>query len=157
MSLNREIWGPKFWSVLHRLAECSGISTSILSNDEADAWTTILKVQGLVMPCELCKQHYTEWKLHHRIPNLRLLSSLERKEFLRGWLWECHEAINKRNEKVGISKEDLETVYTKQNIHTDISSIQDMFSICLERSLLKREDIHRWKLSVTRLRMLYGI
>ena len=157
MSLNRETWGPTFWSILHTLAEYSGITTSILAHDEADVWTMLLKVQAFVMPCDLCKQHYNEWKVNHRIQNLRLLNGPERKEFIRNWLWECHDSVNKKNEKVSISKEELEVLYTKEKFAENVLSIMEMFSVALERSLLKRDDIHRWRLCVTRLRILYGI
>jgi hypothetical protein len=44
MSLLREFWGPNFWTVLHTLAEYSGSIQNInLSNDEADAWSFLLK------------------------------------------------------------------------------------------------------------------
>lgn len=162
MSILKEWWGPKFWAVLHTLAECSGyIQSPVISNDEADAWTILLKSQPFVMPCSLCKNHFLEFKTSRRIPNIRLLQGEARRGFLREWLWSCHSNVNMTTQKENIPLEELPNLYAKNNQTNNINvlygDINQMFAIALERSLLKSEDIKRWKGVVTRLRMLYGV
>jgi len=158
MSLQREDWGPKFWFILHTLAECSGtITHPILANDEADNWTMLLKAQAFVMPCALCKQHYLEWRNKHPLPNLRLLKGLERKSILTLWLWNCHNSVNQQNQKEVFSQELLQTTYTRKSIKQVIQELSLMLKNALERSLLKSEDIKRWKTTLIHLQMLYGL
>jgi len=158
MSLQREDWGPKFWFILHTLAECSGsVSHPILANDEADNWTILLKIQAFVMPCALCKQHYLTWKMNHPLPDLRLVKGSERKSILSLWLWNCHNSVNQQNQKEIFTQELLQTTYTRQSIKQTLQEIVIMLKNALERSLLKSEDIKRWKTSLVHLQMLYGL
>jgi Erv1 / Alr family len=157
-SLSRESWGPKFWTILHTLAECSGNqSNQILSNDEADAWTLLLKMQTFVMPCVLCKNHYMLWQRTHKYDILRTIQMEERRLWLRNWLWSCHGAVNEMNTKHNPSLEDLPALYPKQNIESYINDIKAMFQQALNTRKLKLEDITKWKYALGRLRVMYGI
>jgi len=158
MSLLREYWGPNFWMILHTLAEYSGSIQNInLSNDEADAWSVLLKYQGFVMPCTLCKKHYMEFKLRNPVKNLRELKGDLRKTYLRNWLWTCHDNVNKQSQKESPSEDVLEGIYSKKSIKQEVENIYKMFQSALERSQLQRDDIKRWKASIIRLQLLYGL
>jgi hypothetical protein len=157
MSLLREWWGARFWKILHTMAECSGITSPIISNDEADQWKILLKGQAFVMPCALCKEHYITWYKTHRLIDLRTLKGAERKEYLRKWIWSCHNNVNKNNQKEVFPEEKITEVYKKESINEQIKDIYEMFRIALERSQLKLEDVNRWKQAVVRLRLLYSI
>jgi hypothetical protein len=158
MSLNREWWGPVFWRILHTLAECSGsMKTVVLSNDEADLWTILLKSQAFVMPCTLCKQHYLEWRTNNKIPNLRNVIGEDRKKLLRNWLWKCHNSVNSQSGKETINEDILPTLYKKENISEHVKKCYEMFKIALEQSSLQYEDIKRWKSCIARIRLLYGV
>ena len=158
LSLSRESWGPRFWKVLHTFAECSGLHTNtILSNDEADAWIILLKIQRFVMPCQLCKQHFYDWQQSHKYDHLRTILGLDRKVWIRTWLWGCHSAVNTANGKVNPAIEDLPTMYPKQSIEKEIHELQSMFQLGLDKRQLKIEEVARWKLVVRRLRSMYGV
>ena len=158
MSLSRESWGPKFWKILHTLAESSGlIGSPILSDDEADSWELLLKAQAFVMPCVLCRNHYISYKSTRKIPNLRELQGEDRRDFLRKWFWSCHNNVNMITQKNILPIEDLPILYNKQNINESYNDICLMLSIAMQRSQVKLDDVKRWKNLVTRLRMLYNI
>ena len=158
MSLQREDWGPKFWFLLHTLAECSGtITQPVLANDEADNWNILLKAQAFIMPCALCKKHYLEWKHMHSIPNLRTIKGPARKTILTTWLWNCHNSVNKQNEKDLFSEDSMKTMYTRQSLKKTFEEISLMLKNALERSLLKPDDIKRWKTTVSHLLILYAL
>lgn len=158
MSLLREWWGPRFWKILHTLAECSGsITAPISANDEADLWTILLKVQGSVMTCALCKNDYNKWLLSHKLVDIRTLQTEDRKKYLRTWLFNCHNAVNVRNSKVALDEKDLLVLYRKESVTPVVKEIYDMFRLALERSQLQPEDVNRWKNALTRLRILYGV
>lgn len=158
MSLLREWWGPRFWKILHTLAEYSGTRSSvIIENDEADLWTILLKGQAFVMTCALCKSHYINWYISHKPVDLRTLKGPERKEYLRKWLWACHNNVNKNSQKEIFPEERLLEVYKKEPNSEIIKEIYEMFRMALERSQLKLEDVNRWKNSVIKLRMIYSL
>jgi len=157
-SLLRESWGPRFWKLLHTLAECSGIYTnSILQNDEADAWIILLKAQQFVMPCILCKSHYGSWIMGHKFGTLRSIVGEERRAFLRGWLWGCHAAVNQTTGKESPPLESMPELYPKQTMEKELKELYTMFQLGLDKRQLKVEDVHRWKNVVARLRVMYDI
>jgi Erv1 / Alr family len=158
MSLLREWWGPRFWRILHTMAECSGsMSSMIMANDEADLWTILLKGQAFVMTCALCKEHYLSWYKSHRPIDLRTLKGADRRVYLRRWLLTCHNNVNTQSQKMAFLEENLSETYKKSSLSEPVKDIYEMFRIALERSQLKLEDVNRWKNSVIKLRMLYGV
>jgi len=157
-SLSREVWGPHFWKLLHTFAECSSTQPGlILQNDEADAWSILLKAQRFVMPCDLCRTHYGTWILNHRVIDLRTLVGERRRAWIRSWLWGCHSNVNTSNEKGSPDLDDISQLYPKQSVEKEVQSLYRMFQLALEKRKLKVEDIARWKLVVSRLRAMYGI
>jgi hypothetical protein len=158
IGLPREAWGPRFWKILHTLAECSGSYTNtILNNDEIDAWCILLKSQYYVMPCALCQQHYGKWLLSHKLDELKKTPVTERRNAIRTWLWACHSAVNTTNEKPSPSLEEMAVMYPKQSIEKEIVELNSMFQIALNKRKLKLDDIGRWKLVIRRLRSMYGL
>lgn len=156
--LARESWGPHFWFILHTLAECSGAQTNlVLDIDERTAWHLLLKAQAFVMPCALCRQHYNEWLLAHRVGIVESLKGEERNRWLRTWLWECHTRVNRLTEKEGPTFETLSSLYPKRSLESAVKAISTMFQKALEQGQLKPEDISRWRQQLARLRVLYGI
>lgn len=158
IGLSREAWGPRFWKILHTLAECSGQQhTQIENNDEADAWQTLLKTQAHVMPCSLCKDHYLEWFRTHKLDGLRGLVGEERQQFLRRWLWGCHNRVNLTNQKISPEIDTLPFLYKRVPIEKEMKELSSMFQLALQKQSLHAEDITRWKQTLSRLRVMYRI
>jgi hypothetical protein len=158
IGLQREAWGPRFWRVLHTLAEYSGRQiTELQSNDEADAWTNLLRAQAFVMPCDLCKQHYLSWIVNYKINPLRDVAGETRRVYLRLWLWGCHDNVNRMNGKQSPSVAELELRYGKQQIQKDISELETMFRVAMDKQALLPADISRWKNALIKLRYIYHI
>jgi hypothetical protein len=163
IGLQREAWGPRFWLILHSLAERSGSqSNMILQNDEADAWIILLKSQAFVMPCALCKTHYLEYWTTHKPDSVRGLQGLERREYLRRWLWKAHDRVNKMfvasggPEKTSPPIESMPTLYPQRSLDKPLKELSTMFQQALAVQQLKPEDITRWKSVIQRLRLLIG-
>lgn len=158
IGLSREAWGPRFWKILHTLAECSGEQmTQIQMNDEADAWHTLLRAQAFVMPCTLCKDHYLEWHRTHKTDGLRTLMGEERKQWLRKWLWGCHNRVNLMNQKVSPLVDELPGLFKRVPIEKEMKELSSMFQLALQKQSLHAEDITRWKQTVSRLRLMAHI
>lgn len=158
IGLLREAWGPRFWKILHVLAEHSGNQTNqILSNDEVDGWMLLLKYQSLVMPCALCKQHYLEWIKQQKLDGLKELVGEQRRDWIRKWLWGCHKRVNEMNEKETPALETLRDMYKKQTIEKEYKELLTMFQAAFNQQQLKSEDVNRWKTGFLRLKSLYGL
>jgi hypothetical protein len=158
IGLNREAWGPRFWKILHTMAECVGQQkTLIQTNDEADAWMFLIKSQAFCMPCALCKQHFLDFQKQKPFGNLRTIQGEGRKEWIRKWLWECHKRVNEMNDKLTPALEELPSVYPRRSIEKEVRDILTMFHLGHTLQQLKPEDTHRWRQQLARLRLLYGI
>lgn len=158
IGLSREAWGPRFWKVLHTLTElCGNQKEQITSNDEADTWIILLKTQAFVMPCTLCKQHFLEW-LHAKRPEaLRTLVGQSRRDWLRTWLWGCHDRVNAMNQKMSPPISVLPELYKKQSIEKPVRELYGMFQQAMNTQQLKSEDVAKWKKSLAMLRTIYGV
>lgn len=158
VSLARDQWGPKFWEILHTMAELTGNQGSqIENNDEADAWIILLRAQAFVMPCALCKQHYLEWQKSRPFSHLRNLYGKDRRDFLRSWLWGCHDRVNQINGKKSPTLDELPALFPKRSLGAFVKDLYSMFQLALNQQQLKAEDITRWKQIVVRLRSLYSV
>jgi hypothetical protein len=158
IGLQREAWGPRYWKILHTMAELSGQFTNmIMSNDEADAWIILLKSQAFVMPCKICKTHYLEWFNSNKVDKLRKLNGNERKEYIRKWLWGCHKRVNDMNEKETPELNTLPELYPRQSIEKEVREIIAMLQLAVNTQQLLYEDVKRWKLVIHRLRTMYGL
>lgn len=158
IGLGREAWGPRFWTILHTMAEQSGNQNNlIMNNDEADAWILLLKAQPFVMPCALCKQHYLEYLKIHRPDKLRSILGEERRNWLREWVWNCHDRINKMNNKESPNISTLVSLYPKKSIEKQVRELYLMFQLAVTMYQLKLEEIGKWKNALSKLRTMYGI
>lgn len=158
IGLAREAWGPRFWKILHTLAERVGQQRDAISvNDEVEVWINLLKAQAHVMPCATCKQHFLEWHLTHRVDKLRELSGDERRIWIRGWLWGCHNKVNESNKKSSPRLESLPELYPRVNIEKEVVELETMFVFAVEKLQLAPEYIKRWKLALSHLRAMYGV
>jgi hypothetical protein len=158
IGLQREAWGPRFWLILHSLAERSGSqSNMVLQNDEADAWICLLKAQIFVMPCALCKTHFLEFWSQNKPDKVRGMQGLQRREWLRNWVWRAHDRVNKMYQKESPPIENMPTLYPMISLNNTLVEIGTMFKQALEQQQLKPEDIARWRTAVQRLRMLNNL
>lgn len=158
IGLLKEAWGPRYWKILHTMAELSGQFTNvIMSNDEADAWIILLKTQAFIMPCKLCKTHYLEWVNLNKVDKLRKLIGKDRQDFIRKWLWGCHKRVNEMTEKETPELDMLPALYPKISIEKEVRELATMLQLAINTQQLLYEDVKRWKLVIQRLRAMYGL
>ena len=158
IGLAREAWGPRFWKVLHTLAERSGQQRDTVSiSDEGDLWIHLLKAQAQVMPCATCKQHFLEWHITHKIDILKELYGEDRRVWIRGWLWGCHTRVNELNKKNSPRLEALPELYPHCSIEKEVAELDSMFRFAIEKGQVAPEYTKRWKLALGQLRLMYGL
>lgn len=156
--LKREWFGPRFWKILHSLAEKSGvISDPVLQLDEQEAWILLIQSIPGCMPCLQCRKHFLEWIRLHPFSGVRNKKGTERREFIRSWLYNLHSNVNQRSQKeISINLEDCNRLYTAVIIEDSVKELSEMFRIGLLHSRVNHEDVEKWKRTLIRLRILYG-
>jgi len=103
---NREIWGPRTWRFFHLLASISD------RKDACALWLPLLRTTSQVLPCELCRQHMSQYLVQHRfVVNPVLITGDEVKESMVGYLWAFHNSVNERIGKPIITQEEMIGLY----------------------------------------------
>ncbi len=157
--LSRESWGPIFWKLFHRLVEYSGCFRDVVRNDdEMFAWNQIMKYQSKVMPCALCCIHFEEYVRKHSLLEMKTLRGLDRKTFLRKWVYTIHSEVNTRKEVANpVSYEMLEGMYKGQKVGDLVKQLETMMDYAVEKKQVGYSSVIQWKNQVAKLRGLYGI
>jgi len=123
-----EEWGPVLWEFLHGLLEKSG--KSVLGHmllDQRREILVILKNLELVMPCQLCRKHYSEWRKLH--PPDRLPQGAEFFPVIRKWLYDLHCNVNtSRSVETTVAFEDLSMRYGSVNLYRLNDTLMEMLS-----------------------------
>jgi hypothetical protein len=157
-------WGPHLWRILHTLAERLGLSSGtaeLLKADEAREWFLVLRATERVMPCALCRKHYSAWRKTHPIEKFMHLREIFLKQEARKWLWELHENVNSRREiSSGIDLAKVESIYkarTKEDFQQDIDIlVKKLKEYMLQANLIDPSAFREWQSHLGMLRKLIG-
>ena len=107
--MDPNVWGEKCWFFLHTISLNFPDNPSM---QDKKAYINYLQSLGNVLPCSVCKKHYTDYIKKHK-PNVNSKS-----EFVR-WVLNLHNDVNQRNNKEPWNYEDLlkkyYSEYSKQN------------------------------------------
>ena len=142
VNINSDIWGPKAWFF---------IDSSILgypnnpSSDEKLAFLNFLTSLQIVIPCEKCRKHFSEYIKKYPLNNI-ILSS---KKKLVEWILECHNNVRRLQNKQILTIDDFYNYYSKQ-INLDIDKIT---SEVKEKSKPKNNLFNK----ITKTHLTYGI
>lgn len=89
--MDAKIWGPKLWFYLHTITfEYPDNPTQ----EDKDGHYMLLKSLKYTLPCKICKNHYINY-----FDNNPLYNSLDNKEDFIRWVLNCHNNVNKLNNK----------------------------------------------------------
>lgn len=157
--LTREYWGPIFWKLFHSLAEYSGSFKDVVRNDdELFAWTNIMKYQHEIMPCALCCNHFRDYVRKQPLLAMKALRGLERKTFLRSWVYNIHCEVNQRKQVPNpVAYDSLEGMYKGQKVGDNIKQLESMMDYAVEKKQAQFTSVIQWKNNIAKLRGLYGI
>jgi hypothetical protein len=92
------VWGPKLWKILHIIGYYSRIAPEKLMKDSKREVDWLLGNLETIVPCVECRLHIEEYRRTAGLP-----SSLKEVGL---WVWNFHEAVNKRIGKIGIEFSD---------------------------------------------------
>lgn len=123
-------WGPLFWTLLHGLAEKAGSAPMAgLQADEMRAWKIILTTLPKALACEDCRTHLNAYVLKYPINIPDKHSDL--RKYVRSYLYNLHESVNRRLKKVAFSSDDLGMLYKG----VDLRHTFDVVNVVVKRSI----------------------
>ena len=106
--MSREVWGPKIWFILHRLAAFSD------RTDIIGAWAKTLKDLHEIMPCALCKDHMGTYCMEH--PIRKVVSEGSKGEDIKKaivlWVYQFHNHVNHSKGSAKFDKDNLKLFYS---------------------------------------------
>lgn len=124
-------WGPAFWSLLHGMAERCGSAPLVgLRADETRAWKILLTTLHKTLPCEHCRDHLNIFLQNNpvSIPD----NYSEMPDYIRKWLYNLHENVNKRTGKASFPFTHVGKIHGRTNLRQKY----DILNILLKRSIL---------------------
>ena len=146
-------WGPVFWRLLHGLGEHSGtVGMHRLRADEMRAWKSMLTQLDRALPCEHCRQHLKEYIARHPVS---IPDNYEQfRPYIRRWLYDLHEDVNRRLGKASFPFESIDLVYKNVNLR----GTYDVLSILVARSIQGTAvPLLSWKAWTGHVKMLFGM
>ena len=143
-------WGPLLWQMLHGCAEKLGRApNTLIFQDHRREMIFILRYTELIMPCQMCRNHYKEWRTKHPIDQFPDTQN-EFREAVRKWLYDLHEEVNQSHSKAGLIKiEDLPKKYGG----FDLKDVGQRFFQLMDRALrlkaVGREELKKFNTHYT--------
>lgn len=150
-------WGPRVWSVIHGLSLRAGtVIIDLLKADEMRAWEKILLTTGPMLPCEECRDHYSQWLKDNPLKPFQQLPYQEKAEWIRLWLYNLHSSVNRRLGKKNLYISDIRERYANVHISDELKIVDGLILRALKvgggTSLLKYKE---WLKHIGMLRSLY--
>jgi len=103
-NINKETWSHPIWFILH----FSALNSPNMLNE---IWTTAYKAFAaclqIILPCELCRQHWVE-----NLPRIPIDNYLFTCDSLFQWSWLIHNEVNKKLDKPSMNLDEARMKYT---------------------------------------------
>jgi hypothetical protein len=146
--MDREVWGPKVWFIIHRLSFFSD------RTDIVGAWTRMLKDLHEIIPCALCKDHMGKYCLDN--PLRRVVAAdakgVDVKKAIILWAYKFHNRVNWSKGVADFNFEHLPLYYAYgsradlvQDVNRTMGEIEELWS---------KVPLRHWKES---MRLLLGL
>ena len=157
--INPSEWGPHLWRILHWLAEQLGNQKSkLLQGDEINSWKKLLRIVANIVPCAMCKGHYSEYlKTHIDVEKIGKVDDVERRELIRRWLWELHEDVNMRREVEGVPFESLGEICSSIDFIVERDALYEVLTKALRKNIISRENLILFKNTLNTLFGMYRV
>lgn len=148
--MDRDVWGPKVWFILHRLSFFSD------RTDIIGPWTRMLKDLNEIIPCALCKDHMGKYclenSLKRAIAKAGAVTSTDIKNTTIMWTYKFHNRVNWSKGVPDFNFEHLPLYYgygsrtdLTQDVNRTISELEELWT---------KVPMRHWKDS---MRLLLGL
>jgi hypothetical protein len=109
------LWGPRVWSLLHRLSFYSN------RQDVGGAWKNVLRTLNDVIPCALCRNHMKEYMNKNPLLIPSLIPGTQVREIIVVWLYNFHNHVNVSLGRDPFPFEMLEVMYGQGSYESAVS------------------------------------
>ena len=152
---NKE-WGTFVWSILHALGEKVGkIVSPLFEADERRAWIGLLQITGIMLPCDVCRDHYKTWIQAHPVTSIQTIPYNQLKGWITKWLWDLHHDVNIRLARmIEPSYTELPALYGSVNIGMQFKLLE-----LIEKRAIQQSGVPliNWLAWVKHYRTLMGV
>ena len=119
-------WGPLLWKIIHHCCEHLGKHTKpLLQADEMNAYKMFVLRIGTVLPCVVCRKHFSSYYLKRK----RDVTYAELKQYAKQYFYDLHEEVNKEKGIASYGFENL-SIYraiTKQELNELVKEFEKLF------------------------------
>lgn len=123
---NPKEWGPLLWKIIHHCCEHLGKNTKpLLQADEMNAYKTFVLRIGTVLPCIVCRKHFSLYYVKHK----KDVSYGELKMYAKQYFYDLHEEVNKEKGIASFGFENLSkySAITKQELNELVKEFEKLF------------------------------
>lgn len=156
--MSSKTWGPPLWALLHGIAECLGHQAiPMIATDEAHEIVFLLRDVEKIMPCQLCRTHYRDWRRRHPLEQIDALRGPLLREAVRQWLFELHEEVNTgRGITSGLTLEDMPRLYSSVDFKQTWGEFLTRVKLTTEIGLVSQSVLEAFHRRFGMLRKLVG-
>lgn len=156
--MSTKSWGPPLWKLLHGIAETLGNqSVAMLATDEAHEIVFLLRDVEKIMPCQLCRSHYHQWRKDHPLEEIDRLRGPMLREGVRRWLYDLHEEVNKsKGIESGLTLEQMPELYKQVDFKDVWGEFYTKVKLSTEIGLVSQTVLQSFHRRFGMLRKLVG-
>jgi hypothetical protein len=157
--LTVDVWGPRYWKLLHIMATRTGIGDDTIDSDVANGFFYLLQLLPDVLPCKECKGHARTYILENRFKPQGLIGNHLR-NYIMKWLLDFHNAVRLRK-KQRININSIESYYAlwqpQKFIKCDDEEMKLYFDYGRTYAIIIPANLTKWLNHLQRLRLALGV
>lgn len=129
----------------------------MIATDEAHEIVFLLRDVEKIMPCQLCRTHYRDWRRRHPLEQIDTLRGPLLRETVRQWLFELHEEVNTgRGVTSGLTLEDMPRLYGSVDFKQTWGEFLTRVKLTTEIGLVSQSVLEAFHRRFGMLRKLVG-
>jgi hypothetical protein len=146
--MDKRIWGPAFWSLLHGWAERIG-------DAQATEWSRFIRWLSDVIPCPVCQEHT---RLQRR-PDFGRMRGADLKEAARSFLYNFHKEVQLRLAPGTrpFNEADLTHTYASRDLTADAQTVLEAIRYGISINVVQVEAARAWRTHFERLKLDLGL
>ena len=117
--MDTTIWGPPFWFTLHTISLNYPENPTYVERQQHLLFFESLKK---ILPCSICRNHYKKF-----LQDQPISPYLDNKKSLKRWILDCHNNVNKLNNKKIWTMKEVDIYY--DNIYNNKEKFKCSFVI----------------------------
>ena len=156
--MSTKSWGPPLWTLLHGIAEALGNQVHpMLATDEAHEIVFLLRDVEKIMPCQLCRSHYHQWRKDHPLEEIDRLRGPMLREGVRQWLYDLHEEVNRsKGIESGLTLDQMPELYRQVDFTEVWGEFYTKVKLSTEIGLVSQTVLQNFHRRFGMLRKLVG-